>query len=76
MSLKEQFEYLVRNGFIKIAEEDSHNLYESSQYKSFIIELDSIDDRVMDVEDLEEQIDELEDLVDELKDKIDELKNN
>lgn len=76
MSLLEQFDYLISTGIIKIAEEDSHNLYEQNQYREFRKELGSLESKDERIEELEEEIDDLRDELDELQDRIDQLKND
>lgn len=76
MNLKEQLEYLINHGFIKIAETDSTNLYEAGMYKEFVKDLETIDNRLADVDELEDKVDELQEEIYDLEDKIEELRNN
>lgn len=75
MNLLEQFDYLISVGIIKIAEEDSHNLYEQNQYREFRKELSSLESKDERIEELEEEIDDLRDDIDDLESKLDELRD-
>lgn len=71
MDLLEQFNWLVENGLISIAEPTSKNLFEHNMFRTFKADLESVNDTQSEIEELEERIEELEDENDELHDRLD-----